>query len=528
MSVTGRGRFNFISTPPHSRPSLAAVKVASAMHDERKDVMSILTGVSVTKAEGLFASADSDEDGIISAMDFRELLKSVLYVESDFADVLDIHRDRELSRQEFVSALAEVCMRETLDVRSLARSHERARVALVQELACLQLELQECDEEQDATARVMRDGNIKAMKRIWDIMRQCQIKEQVRSSDVEARHTAFELTTSAKSMFDAIDADGNGSLSVQEVRRALAGFGQTMVQQAVARMLRVAGSLPDESMEIEISMSQFEEGIVPLLQQFLLQNEIHGLKKRRKRQRLAAREAAARESSLCLDAQHTLRQRREVKTAAASQQETDESERKRVAAAASMQLISSWRPPMPVGLTDSEQREELARRREMEWEERSLQRLVPLHGLAPAQQVAAQGGAEHVERVRREDAQRFLQRSIELSRGNFKSQALYWLVRGMQRVAVGIDMADGEELAVDRTSIRNKQRAVAMAEIVTGGEGRERWKKVAEERDGHGGHDWWGRRDVQDGGKDGGRDERAEGARGAGAGSSSPMGRCTS
>ena len=168
-------------------------------------------------------------------------------------------QDADRDGEECDSQASQMHRTEDLDKRSLALAHEQTRVALIEELARLHLELEECQQAPSAHAR-----NSKAISHIWEVLRQCQIKQQLHVQDVDVIHPAFELTSSVRDMFRAIDADGNGFLSVREVREALSGFGQTLVSQAVETMRRTRGAIDDD--QVEISEREFESGVVPLLQ----------------------------------------------------------------------------------------------------------------------------------------------------------------------------------------------------------------------------------------------------------------------
>ena len=95
----------------------------------------------------------------------------------------------------------------------------------------------------------------------------------------------LDLSVSAQTMFAAIDVDRNGYLSPEEVRQALAGFGQTLVQEALEQMsslARLGGTGGD------INQAQFEAGLMPILQRFRQLQEERSSRLRKKRERRKA------------------------------------------------------------------------------------------------------------------------------------------------------------------------------------------------------------------------------------------------
>ena len=95
----------------------------------------------------------------------------------------------------------------------------------------------------------------------------------------------LDLSVSAQAMFAAIDTDRNGYLSPEEVRQALAGFGQTLVQEALEQMsslARLGGTGGD------INQAQFEAGLMPILQRFRQLQEERSSRLRKKRERRKA------------------------------------------------------------------------------------------------------------------------------------------------------------------------------------------------------------------------------------------------
>lgn len=165
-----------------------------------------------------------------------------------------------------------------IDLQALTTAHQRTRDSLVDELARLHFEFEESQAFEKSEAR---KTNKNAQEIIWNIIRQCQIRDQIQEKGV----SKLELTQSAHCMFDIIDTNKNGFLSESEVRQALNGFGVTFVDQAIAHM----------GTDKEINLAQFEAGLVPLLQRFLLQKEVRKLKLRHRRHRLAAQKARERE-----------------------------------------------------------------------------------------------------------------------------------------------------------------------------------------------------------------------------------------
>ena len=89
----------------------------------------------------------------------------------------------------------------------------------------------------------------------------------------------LDLSSSPRSMFASMDTDGNGSLSVHEVKMALSGFGQSLVQQAMDQMVPKNDACAFEFDEIKFE--QFERGMLPILQSFHKANEERKLRLRK-------------------------------------------------------------------------------------------------------------------------------------------------------------------------------------------------------------------------------------------------------
>ena len=105
-----------------------------------------------------------------------------------------------------------------------------------------------------------------------------------------------DLTTSARAMFEVMDRDRSGGLSEQELRLALAGFGETVVHLVLEKMKSLVG----DSGLTEIGPDLFEAGIVPILQRFQEEQEQRRMKLKEKRARraTAGAEMTAHEDSI--------------------------------------------------------------------------------------------------------------------------------------------------------------------------------------------------------------------------------------
>jgi len=219
----------------------------------------------------------------------------------------------------------------------------------------------------------------------------------------------LELTLSAQQMFTTIDSNKNGYLSREEVHRALSGFGETFVEEAVCRMCQL-GSRSEEQRKArgreeekrgliqeaprpdgEIDLAQFEEGLVPLLQRFLLQKEVRKLKLRRRRHREAAAAAQKRETSA---AQAAAKAHALIQSAGAGVMEDGAAnfeKSKKCAEALHAQALGSWVPPPRVAAGERELEAERARAREMEWERQSLRKLGPFQGISQEEREGQRG-----------------------------------------------------------------------------------------------------------------------------------------
>jgi hypothetical protein len=91
-----------------------------------------------------------------------------------------------------------------------------------------------------------------------------------------------DLASSPRSMFAAIDINGDGYLSVEEVKIAFSGFGQSLVQMAVDQMLVLKHDPPASELG-KINIEQFERGLLPVLQSFYKAQEERKVKLRRGR-----------------------------------------------------------------------------------------------------------------------------------------------------------------------------------------------------------------------------------------------------
>ena len=242
------------------------------------------------QALSLFAAHDRNGDGVLSPVteswpvcvctsgdvcvsctsfvtqvDFQRLLDglspdiSVSEVKELFC-CLDADGDNVISKNEFLQFFRRARVDEQLDLEVLANAHERTRHALIKELARLNLELSNCSHEQTrAQSAGTEDAQTRAaIDAIWRIIEQCQIKEQV--NDAHEPQNAMSLTSSAQTMFTAIDTRGRGVVSLEEVRRALQHIGPAFLLQA-ERLLEEN----HQSKEM-IGLSAFELAIVPVLQ----------------------------------------------------------------------------------------------------------------------------------------------------------------------------------------------------------------------------------------------------------------------
>ena len=408
------------------------------LHDSAPATAAIVRTAVVTRvdAAALFARVEdrwpraADGDG--DASEFEALVHEVSALFSDVsaADVrrfLDAHgpgADGKVSFEGFYHFFSSLQpMREVsaeLNLQDLAAAHMRARDSLVDELARLQLEWEEAAGQagEDSEFPEFARSNQAAKNRIWDIIRQCQIQEQIQDKGV----SKLELTHSAQQMFAAIDTNNNGYLSREEVHRALSGFGVTFVEDALRRMRQLGaeeikikpepafgtahgdtrtgrreeeeekGLIPEAPRpDGEIDLAQFESGLVPMLQRFLLQKEVRKLKLRRRRHREVAAAARERETSAAQAAAEAHALLQGARARAEDRAEDSAKRKKEVALALHAQALGSWMPPPRVGAGERELETERARAREMEWEQQSLRKLGPFQRISQAEREGQQG-----------------------------------------------------------------------------------------------------------------------------------------
>ena len=116
-----------------------------------------------------------------------------------------------------------------------------------------------------------------------------------------------DLMASAAQLFRTIDTDNSGTLSIEEVRRALSGYGQSLVTQALEKMSQLAReSAPRDResrshLKIQITPAQFEAGLVPVLRHFQIKQEQRKIAVQRKLQRQADKRSKALAVSLYHD-----------------------------------------------------------------------------------------------------------------------------------------------------------------------------------------------------------------------------------